>query len=49
MEKNLEKENEYLKQRIRYLELIIETNQETINKAIDTNSMLLDWLIKRFS
>lgn len=40
----LQKENEYLKQRIECLELIIEINQETLSKALDVNSKLLDWL-----
>lgn len=48
MEKDLRKENEYLKERIAFLEMIIEVNQETIKKAIDTNTKLLDWLKEKF-
>lgn len=43
MEK-LQKENEYLKKRIEFLEMIIEINQETIKKAHDTNHRLLEWI-----
>lgn len=44
----LQKENEHLKERITFLELIIEVNQETITKAIDTNTRLLEWLKANF-
>lgn len=39
---DLQKENEYLKQRIKFLENIIELNTETIQKALDTNQKLIN-------
>lgn len=47
MEEELRKENEYLKKRIDFLEMIIEVNQETLKKANDTNHRLLEWLKER--
>lgn len=44
----LRKENEYLKKRIEFLEMIIEVNQETITKSINTNAKLIDWLEANF-
>lgn len=44
----LQKENEYLKKRIEFLEMIIEVNQETIKKTNDTNHRLLEWLKVNF-
>lgn len=48
MEEELRKENEYLKKRIAFLEMVIEVNQETIKKANDTNDRLLKWLKEKF-
>ena len=48
MEEELRKENEYLKKRIEFLEMIIEVNQESLRKANDTNTKLLTWLKKNF-
>ena len=44
----LRNENEYLKKRIEFLEMIIEVNQVTLTKAIETNVNLLDWLKENF-
>lgn len=41
---NLQEENDILKQRIEYLEAILELNNETIQKAIETNNKLLNYI-----
>lgn len=43
MDKNLQKENEYLKKRIIFLEEIIKLNQETINISLNTNKELINY------
>lgn len=48
MEEELLKENEYLKERVAFLEKIIEVNQETLARANETNTKLLDWLKSNF-
>lgn len=44
MEKDLQKENDYLKNRIDFLENLIELNLATINISLNTNKELMDWL-----
>lgn len=46
MGNDLEKENKYLKERIEFLETIIELNSETIQKALETNQKLLNHIIE---
>lgn len=41
---DLQKENEYLKQRIEFLEKIIDLNTETIMDMHDTNQELINYL-----
>lgn len=43
MVKDLQKENDYLKVRIVFLEKIIELNQETINISLNTNKELINY------
>lgn len=44
MKKDLQKENEYLKERIKYLELLVDAFSETSINSIKTNNMLLSYL-----
>lgn len=44
MEKDLRKENENLKERIKYLELLVDAFSETSTNAIKTNNALLNYL-----
>lgn len=43
MEKYLRKENELLKERIIFLEKIIELNQDTISVSLNTNKELINY------
>lgn len=44
MMKNLQKENEILKKRIDFLELVIDTQNEIIDKSNETTRLLLDYV-----
>lgn len=48
MDKDMQKENEYLKKRIKYLELLVDAFNETSMNAIKTNNMLLDYLKEHY-
>lgn len=41
---NLQKENEYLKQKIEYLELMIDAQTEIIDKSNKTTRLLLEYV-----
>lgn len=43
MEKDLQKENEYLRNRIVFLERVIELNHETISISLNTNKELINY------
>lgn len=43
MENDLKKENKYLKERIIFLEKVIELNQETLNITLNTNQELINY------
>lgn len=40
----MEKEIEYLKEKIKFLELLLEVNSGTLEKAIETNRVLIEEL-----
>lgn len=40
----MEKENEYLKEKIVFLEAMLEINGKTLEKSITTNQVLMDFL-----
>lgn len=40
----MEKENQYLKERITFLEALVDLQADTINKALETNSTLINYL-----
>lgn len=44
MEDKLSKENEYLKKRIEFLELLVDAFNESTAKAIKTNNLLLEYM-----
>lgn len=44
----LQKENEYLKQRIEFLELLVASFSETSKRAINTNELLLKYVEKYY-
>lgn len=44
---NLEQENEQLKEKIYFLETILEMNTNSLDKAMETNRMLMEELKKK--
>lgn len=40
----MEQENKYLKERIAFLEALLELNSRGLEKAIETNSILIQYL-----
>ena len=40
----MEQENEYLKERIAFLEALLELNSKGLEKAIETNKILINYL-----
>ncbi|MGM8213543.1 hypothetical protein ACLIBH_12270 [Virgibacillus sp. W0430] len=43
----MEKEIVYLKEKVKFLELLLEVNSETLEKAIETNRLLIEELKRR--
>lgn len=42
----MEKENKYLKDRIKFLEALLDINAETLDKTLETNRILIEELKK---